>query len=251
MDKNQHQNQHQTPDQVRRHRRFTVDLMGIQSRAVFAIGVVIQDISITGISLITDQKMEIGAAYNLRLFDDKLDIPLQATVVRSAELVEANSPADPADSAPASYLTGMQFHDCSPEVVTSLEQFIKSHLIGNRTLADFHLLSGCRYNVRFHVDSNKTVLLDVQENYKVKKLGLGGMLIESSHPFELETRFHMETTIPGGKNLSFAGRVASCIPSAEQSGRFDVGIEFVHMADEDRAELKAFIKELYIKDAGF
>jgi len=114
-----------------------------------------------------------------------------------------------------------------------------------------HHLSGCRYSTRFHTDGRETALLDVTEHYAVLKLSMRGMLIESSHPFEPETRFHMEVTLPGNRALSFTGRVASCQPAEGNPRIFNTGIEFLHMPEDDRTELKAFIKELYLKDAGF
>ncbi len=232
----------------RRHRRFSVDVMDIKGNAVFASEVVINDISITGVSLITDRKLEMGLEYSLRILDKDLDLPIQGTVIWCLENVSAG---EQDEHSHLKYAAGLQFIDLQQKTIVSLIKFIESHLLEKHKQVKVHEMSGLRCNIRFHVDTKETAVLNVAETYRVKKVSLGGLLIESSHSFESDTRIHMGITIPENSHLSFTGRVASCIVSPDNSSLFEVGIEFIEMPEPDRLTLKEFIRHLYLEDAGF
>jgi len=78
----------------RRHRRFSVDVMDIKGNAVFASEVVINDISIAGVSLITDRKLDMGMEYSLKILDNDLDLPIQGTVIWCMENESAGAQDD-------------------------------------------------------------------------------------------------------------------------------------------------------------
>jgi hypothetical protein len=232
----------------RRHRRFSVDVMDIKGNAVFASEVVINDISIAGVSLITDRKLDMGMEYSLKILDNDLDLPIQGTVIWSMENESAGAQDEHSH---LKYAAGLQFTDLQQEAIVSLIKSIESHLLEKQNQVKVHEMSGCRCNIRVHMDTKETAVLNVAETYRVKKLGLGGLLIESSHSLESDTRLHMGITIPENMHLSFTGRVVSCIISPDNSPHFEVGIEFIEMPEPDRVTLKEFIRRLYIEDAGF
>ncbi|MBI5633206.1 MAG: PilZ domain-containing protein [Nitrospirae bacterium] len=232
----------------RRHRRFSVDVMDIRGNAVFASEIVINDISITGASLITDRKLDMGKEYSLRILDNDVDLPIRGTVIWCMEN-EAAGAED--EHGHLKYAAGLQFFDLQQETITDLIKFISSHLLETHKQVKVHEMSGLRCNIRFHVDTKETAVLNIAETYRVIKLSLGGLLIESSHSLESDTRLHMGITLPGDLHLSFTGRVASCIVSPADLSRYEVGIEFVEMPEPDRVSLKEFIRRLYLEDAGF
>ena len=233
---------------MRRHRRFSVDVMDIKGNAVFASEVVINDISITGVSLITDRKLDMGIEYSLRIFDHDLDMPIQGTVIWCMENASAGAENEHSH---LKYAAGLQFTDLHQESLASLIKFIESHLLEKHKQVKVHEMSGLRCNIRFHVDTKETAVLNVAETYRVKKLSLGGLLIESSRSLEPDTRLHMGITMPGDEHLSFIGRVASCSVSPDNSSHFEIGMEFIEMPESDRVTLKEFIRRLYLEDAGF
>lgn len=233
---------------TRRHRRFSVDVLDIKGKAVFATEVVISDISITGVSLITDRKLAMGEEYSLRIIDKDLDLPIRGTVIWCTENESAGAQDDHSH---LKYAAGLQFTDLKQDYVNDLIKFISSHLLEKHKQVKVHAMSGLRCNIRFQVDSRETAVLNVAETYRVKKLSLGGMLIESSRSLEPDTRIHMGITIPGNMHLSFTGRVASCIVSPDNASCFEIGIEFLEMPETDKITLKEFIRCLYLEDAGF
>lgn len=232
----------------RRHRRFSVDVMDIKGNAVFASEIVINDISITGVSLITDRNLEMGKEYSLRILDNDLDLPIRGTVIWCMENESAGAEDEHSH---LKYAAGLQFSDLQQETISGLITFIGSHLLEKHKQVKVHEMSGLRCNIRFHVDTKETAVLNIPETYRVIKLSLGGLLIESSHSLESDTRIHMGITLPGNTHLSFTGRVASCIVSPDRPSHFEVGIEFVEMPEPDRVSLKEFIRRLYLEDAGF
>ena len=232
----------------RRHRRFMVDVMEIQSSAVFTSEVLLYDISISGVSLITDRKLDIGKEYALRIMEKDLDIPLQGRVVWASENTAAQCREEYAH---LTYAAGLSFTSLPEETITNLKKFVESQMIGQHTQVKIHEKSDCRCNVRVLVERGEKAMLNVEETYRVKKLSLGGLELESDHDFEVETRLHMSITIPGEMHLTFTGRVASCIPSPCSPSHVDVGIQFIDMPKEEKMKLKEFIRRLYLEDAGF
>jgi hypothetical protein len=234
--------------QKRRHRRFSVDYMKVEGRAVFTSETVINDISISGVSLVSERRLEPGREYRLQIVDHDTDITMRGAVRWCSDRDVTGLPPG---SAHLKYAAGLQFTSLAPEEIGKLARFIEKHFIEKHTQVRVHGISGCRCNIRFRLDHEETGILDIVETYRVRKLGLGGMLIESGHALEPETRLHMEITLPGGTGLEFVGRVVSCDPSPGRARHFDIGIEFIEMPEQGKLQLKELIRRLYLEDAGF
>ncbi len=232
----------------RRHRRFIVDVMELKSSAVFSSEVVIRDIGISGVSLITDRRLDVGSHYSISIIDGGRDIILKGEVIWCSESQPAQSCSDHAH---LKYAAGMKFMSLSTKTVKSLRNFIEVKMIGKDTQVKVHDISGCRCSIRVLVDGREKAMLNVAETYRVKKLSLGGLLLESDHTFENETRLHMSIALTRHMCVTFVGRVASCIPSPGKSSHFDIGIQFIDMLQKDKMRLKEFIRRLYLEDAGF
>ena len=157
----------------RRHRRFPVDVMQISSTAVFSCEIIIQDISIAGVSLLIDRPLEEGTEYTIRIMNEDREISLQGSVVWFREHDACSSQED----AHLRYAAGLKFSDLAQDAVKDLTRFIERHLIGRHTQVKVHGISGCRCNIRFPVDRKESAVLNVAETYRVRKLSLGGMLL--------------------------------------------------------------------------
>lgn len=80
----------------------------------------------------------------------------------------------------------------------------------------------------------------------VKKLGLSGMLIETEQALENEDKFPMEMTLPENKVIMFQGVVVSCFLVIDTDPeKYEVGIEFLDMPEENRENLEKFILLLH------
>lgn len=217
----------------RRYKRFSVDIMQIRGKIASATEVTILEISLSEISLKADTRLNIGSEYALKLTEQDNALLLKGTVIWSS-LTETKKDSR-GDLIPF-YTAGMKFTDLSEDTVPNLIRFIRSYQ------EDKELRMS---DVTLHADASEKAFVDILESCHVKKMGLGGMLIETGRGIEIERRLPMQISLPGGAPLRFLGRVASCLSMPDmEPERYDIGIEFVDMADKDRDTLKAFIRVL-------
>jgi hypothetical protein len=221
----------------RRFRRFSVDILGISGKMLFANKVEIIDISIGGVSLKVDRRLNIGNEYTLKMGNGNETITLKGEVVWSK--ISGTKKGTRDDVIPI-YTAGMRFAGVAGGDASGLARFIER--VTHHTHEEAHQLSGLRLSMRFPVRETNNALLDLSENYTVKKLSLGGMLIRSGAPLALDKRLPMEIFLPGGRQIRFIGRIASCFEIVDTSPvQFDVGIEFSEMPEADRSSLREFI----------
>ena len=217
----------------RRYKRFKLNDREVNGKMVLATEVKVIDISISGISLKANRRLNIGSDYTLKLEGSKT-ISLKGTVVWCS-LTETRKGTQ-GEMIPI-YSAGMQFKDMSTERITELQCFIESHKI-----EEVHVIGGTRLNIRFHIKDPENVLLIYPDDYKVKTISLGGMLIECLRNFEIESRIPMEMFIHDDNPLKFVGRVASCqVIDKEGQKQYDIGIEFLDLTEKGREVLASFI----------
>ncbi len=232
----------------RSHKRFTVEGMEISGKMLFANEVNVLDISVSGISLRADRRLEIGREYSLKLkYEDKV-LSLNGVVMWSIlnELRRISS-----DEMAPLYQAGIKFTDISPDKLGELMNFITFHKQTDYELEELHEVSGQRVGPRFRIDPTTKPILQFPVGYTLKKLSLSGMLIESEHELALETRLPMEISLPGDEPISCSGRVAYCVKAdMEDTALYNIGIEFINMPEKDKEKLKNFIKILDERDEG-
>lgn len=234
-------------DNKRRHRRFTMDVLDIRGNSEVSYAAAVSDISISGVSVRTDKKLETGRQYPVRLMDDTSDLSLQGTVMWTAEDREAHGTGGPFPG----FVSGIQFTGITQEQEKELIAFIQKHRADKGPM-EAHGISGCRCNVRYRIDPDEAVLVNVPRTYRVKMLSLGGMLLESDEPLDVGGRLTMDMTMPDNSRIFFIGRVTTCRQVGAGSDElYQIGLAFIDMPKEDLERLRGFIKELYIQDAGF
>jgi hypothetical protein len=97
--------------------------------------------------------------------------------------------------------------------------------------------------LRFTVRTNDKAVLLYPKTSPVKKMSLGGMLLELYDRLQVEKKFHMALFLPNETlPVRFRGRVASCVAVPdERSRRFNIGVEFLDMAAYDRSRVGEFL----------
>jgi hypothetical protein len=217
-------------DEKRRYHRFTVE--GIAGNLMFATDVDILNISVNGVALKANRRLEIDREYTLKLqFRDKV-ISLNGVVAWSvlSELGrgfhEARVPV---------YKAGMRFTNVMSEKMAKLLEFIEQ----NKLEPDHRL------TIRFDVRSPDKASLDGPQNYRVRKVSDSGMLIETDLPFRVEEQLAMEISLRGHETIHFVGRVASCLAVTDKVPRhYDIGIEFMQISGGDKDRFHEFIESL-------
>jgi c-di-GMP-binding flagellar brake protein YcgR len=226
--------------QDRRHyKRFTVDILGINGKMIFAKDVKILDISLGGISIKADKRMNLGSTYTLKLAGKGITLNLKGLVMWS-ELSE--SIIDSRGNIVPIYTAGMQFTDLSEAKKNYLGNFIEKHKLEIEEQVNLYNKSGLRLYIRVQVQDPEHVSLDFSEGYEVKNFSLNGMLIESSHPLEIESKVSMKLVFPGDKSIDFLGRVSSYRQiQGSDTEKYEIGVEFHEISDNDKEIIRKFI----------
>ncbi|TAN40194.1 MAG: PilZ domain-containing protein [Nitrospirae bacterium] len=225
----------------RKHKRFSIDFLNIKGKMMFASKVDILDISLGGISLQIDKGVRIGSSYKLNIESKNRSIQIKGTVVWAS--LKGSRKTDVGDVAPV-YAVGIKFDELDSAKINELVAFIESHKEEQDSVT-LHSVSGNRFNMRFHLSEDGRSILTCPEDYRVKKISLGGMLIVTENVMKVEQQMPMEIFLPGDSNIKFTGRVASCLPIEETDPKqHEIGIEFLNMPEGNSQKLNEFISML-------
>lgn len=215
-------------EEHRKHKRFTVEVLA--GRMLFASHTRILNLSISGAAIETDRRLNPGNEYTLKLEQKGKALTLKGVIAWS--VLSGSRRTLHGETAPM-YKAGMKFTDVMSDKTAALIEFIDENKNVNESR-----LSGLRFNI----EPAKEAVLDFP--YQVKKLSMGGMMIEAGQSLNAEDRFQMEIFPEDDKPVRFTGRVAYCNPRRDDIF-FDVGIEFVDMDAESRKNLVEYLQSLY------
>jgi hypothetical protein len=227
----------------RRYKRYALDIYDIHGEMLFVKDLKILDISISGISLKSDKRMNMDREYTLKIIAKDQTLALKGKVMWS--LLSGNQDGARGDIIPI-YTAGLKFTDLSNEKMEEIRNFLEKHTQEKERQKNTYELSGLRLFTRFQIkDSEEIPTLHFYERCEVKKLSLGGMLIESDHPMEVGNKMNMEVTFSQDRVITFQGRVASSLLIADTvPERYDIGVEFIEMSEGDHEILAEFINLL-------
>jgi c-di-GMP-binding flagellar brake protein YcgR len=225
----------------RRYKRFSVDVLGINGKMMFASEVEIHDISLGGMSLKVDRRLNMGNEYTLKIGNNQKTVTVKGAVVWSKI---SGSKKGSRDEVIPLYTAGMKFVNMSGDKIKELTSFLDGQ--ANFSHEKMHQASGLRCSMRFLVDPPlRKAVIKLPETYLVKKLSLGGMLVESEGPFQVEEKIPMEMVLPGDITLRFIGRIASSLMVHDEGAlRYDIGIEFIEIQEDSKKRLEEFIHSL-------
>jgi hypothetical protein len=221
----------------RKYIRFRGDAPKIHGKMVLARKVEIVDISVDGVALKADRRLDIGREYLIQLEYERNSVDVKGVVVRSS--LSGSEKRGDADLVPI-YTAGLMFKEGTTEKVA---HFLKAINLGNKE--EVPVTTDRRRNVRFRIITTGDAVLSFPIDYKVIKISLTGMLIHTDQALEKESLVPMELSIHEREAITFKGRVALCRPFYDIGGtHYKIGVEFLHLRDEDREVLKSFIDYL-------
>jgi len=222
----------------RRHKRFRVDLVEINGKMSLADKVQILDISLGGVSLKADRRLNIGKEYLLKLEEKGKNLEVKGTVVRS-EL--SGIEQRPGGQGVSIFTVGMMFNEGFAD---QLADFLKPI---EQTRKKDATTSGAdrRLNVRFNITTPQEKILTFPLQFTVKTISLGGMLIQTEQLLAINSMIPMELSLNSEDTVTFIGRVASCAMT-EQLGQknYDIGVEFTGLEEKGKTLLKTFVDYL-------
>jgi hypothetical protein len=225
----------------RRHKRFRLDIAEINGRMSLAEKVEIIDISVGGVALKADRRLNPGREYVLRLGDKWKSLEVIGVVVRSAlSGFEARSDGGQV----AVYTAGMKFKEGASEAIA---EFLKSVTLSRKEVLSAAVDRRC--SVRFNITTPGEKVLSFPANFIVREISLSGFRIETDQKLERESVIPMTLSLKDDDTDHFNGRVASCLMISNPAGeeRYEIGVEFLDLTEKDRKLLKDFID--YLVDA--
>ena len=195
------------------------------------------NISVGGACILIDRRVRIGNEYTLHIGTEKIHLALKGMVVR--EVLSEIRKNKRGEAVPF-YEIGIQFDNVLTAPGRNLIPFIEET---TRKEPQRVRIRGTRVRI---LDSDSTTLLDVYNNYTIKKLSMGGLLMETDQMLEADHAFDMELSLKDADPpLKVRARIANCeaIPGKVPPA-YDTGIEFLRISKEDIQRLSAFIASL-------
>jgi len=224
----------------RRYERFVVEDMALHAKALFVTEVGLLDVSMTGACLVAKRSLKTGDHYLLRLYNKGTALTLQGVVVW---VMFSGNVKNVREEAMPVYKAGIVFRNVSSDTLVQLKDFMRtSGSPDGEKVSDEYPPSA----LRFRIKESESAVLYYHKTSPVKKISLGGMLMEGHNRIKLEWRAPMALFLPNeNAPIKFHGRVASCIEvSGKRSKHYDIGIEFLDMPEHDRLRLSEFLLSL-------
>jgi len=215
----------------RRHKRYIVD--GIQGNVLYPADLEILNISIDGAAIETTKWLDLNREYTLKVKYKDIVLNLRGRIVWA--VLTSKEKKGSGEVIPV-YRAGVRFTDTLSEKTTMLINFIEENKI--RTLEK--RLVG----VRFKIVTLQDTKIDYPYKYEVKKMSLSGMLVETEYALDLNSNYDIELFLTDNV-LNIIGRIAYCEKIDSDDGiKYNIGIEFAEVSDNDRGTLKEFLNTL-------
>jgi hypothetical protein len=206
--------------------RYTVE--GVQGKMLLASQVEILNLSLGGVAIRADRRLNIGSEYTLRL--EMADRAVDVKGIVAWSVLTGFRPQG--DESVPKYSAGLAFKDVLTDKLRGLIDFIDDNKV-----SDEQRLGG----LRFTIGSGKAELA-APASYRVKLISLSGMLIETSQDLDTDRVYQMEVAFPGEAPIAVSGRVASHVEEfTDAEERHEIGIEFLDLSADDRARLERLI----------
>jgi Tfp pilus assembly protein PilZ len=221
----------------RRHKRYNLDLADVNGKMGLTDKVEVLDISLGGVALKADRRLNIGKEYMIKLQEKGKTLDVKGIVVRS-ELsgIETRGHGETASI----YTAGLVFKD---GFVDKIADFLRP--IEQNKKKNSPAVVDRRFNVRFNITTPGKHILSYPLQFKVRSISLGGMLIQTQQSVEINSTIPMELSLNAGQAVTFVGRTIACtMTEIAGQANYDVGVEFTDLTDKDKALLKTFIDNL-------
>ncbi len=221
----------------RRHKRFKLSLTEVHGKMVLAHKVDIIDISLGGVALKADRRLNIGNEYMITLGDGGKSIVVRSVVVRSA--LSGFEDNEKGERVPL-YTAGMLFKEGSAD---KIGVFLKT--ISHDLKEDIPTMVNRRMEVRFQIMTPGEQVLSFPSQFTVKDISLSGMLMRTQQNLEIGSIIPMGLSLNADNHVEFHGRIASCrLTEENDESYFEIGVEFTDLKEQYRALISAFVDYL-------
>ncbi len=220
----------------RRHTRFKLNLTTLDGNMLLTDNAEILNISAGGAFLQSDRELATGNKYLILCTENGKGFSVKGVVVHS---VSAEND-DKSEGERTPYTAHIRFEDGQTEKIARLLSSFDQHQEKAPPVE-----ADKRRHVRFRMTIPLESILSHTARFKVTTMSLSGLCIRSEQSLELNSMIPMELSLVSGGQVTFIGRVASCLLMNENGQTcYDIGVEFMDLTDTGRSMLKIFIEGL-------
>ena len=207
-------------------RRFSIE--GLQGRMALVTQVDVVDVSLGGIAVKVDRRLNINTECVLKLQQGEESLTLKGIVVRCSVtgFLKRDNESVP------QYSAGLRWLDADDERREGLLRFLDQNRAFKQQL---------EAGLQVELVARGRAELDEPHPFEVKRLSLGGLIIEMDRALEPHRTYAMTVRIDMTP-VQFVGRMSSQFEI--EPGRHEIGIEFVEVSPGDWALLKALLNAL-------
>jgi len=220
---------------MRKHKRFKLDLLDLTSKMSLVGKVELIDISLGGVALKADRKLNIGKECLIKLGYEGKHSNVKGIVVRS-ELSGIEEKAD--GETITIYSVGISFKE---ESAGTVKVFLDS--IENNKKTQVPEQTDWFYrDIRFCITTSSEKVLNLPTQFGVKEISQSGVIIQTDHQLHIDSMVLLELSLNSCDPVRFMGIVVSCrIPQGQVSANYDIGVEFSELTERDKSLLIRFI----------
>jgi len=219
----------------RKHKRFKLDLIDLSSKMSLVGKIEIIDISLGGIALKADRKLNIGKECLVMLGYEGKHINVRGIVVRS-ELSGIEEKAD--GETITIYSVGIFFKN---ESAGKVKDFLDS-IEDNKKTQVPEQADWFYRDIRFCITTSSEKVLNLPTEFGVKDISQTGIIIQTDHQLKIDSMVLLELSINACNPVCFVGKVVSCHISHDKvHANYDIGVEFSDLTDQGKSLLIQFI----------
>jgi len=224
----------------RKDKRFKLDIIDLASKMSSIGKVEIIDISLGGVAIKADRKLNIGKECLMTLGCGGKHINIKGIVVRS-ELsgIEERDDGEKANI----YSAGILFKN---ESAGKVKDFLES-IENNKKIEVAEQSGWFDRDILFSITTPSEKVLHLSTHFGVKEISQNGVIIQTDHQLKLDSMVLVELSLDSCDPVGFMGKIVSCRATQGHHvhSSYDIGVEFSEMTDLDRSLLISFID--YVK----
>jgi c-di-GMP-binding flagellar brake protein YcgR len=227
----------------RKHKRFKLRLINIESKVNLVGKVEVVDVSLGGALVITEGKLAIGKECSILFGYHGRQYPVKGRVIRS-ELSGIDE--RPGNKSVTRYLVGIMFkHESAGMVKDFLESIEQSKKMEMPATANW------RYrDIQFNLTTPSEKVLEFPGQFTIQDISRSGVIIQTEQQLNMACMILLELSLNAAAPVSFMGKVVSCRTSRDRGqGCYAVGVEFSDLTESAVATLQQFMESLKNDDA--
>lgn len=223
---------------MRKYKRFKLDLIDLRSRLSLVGEVNIVDISPAGVKLTVDRTLNIGKECLLILGHEEKHVNVKGVVVRS----ELSRMEERSDGEQATiYSLAISFKD---EPAGTINAFLDS-IEDNKKIYVPEDEGWFYRDISFHITTPGEKVLKLPEQFGVKEISKSGVIIQTDHKLNIDSMVLIELSLSAYGAVSLMGKIVSCrLVQDMMPAHYDIGVEFPELTELDRLLLDKLIERV-------